>query len=62
VSTPIQTVSATTGVEIEGAEADLRVTVPEPGTVACELAVNGRRVRLRFPAGGDVDVDVQPAS
>jgi hypothetical protein len=62
VSTPLHRVSAKTGVEIEGAEADLKVTVPEPGTVACELAVNGRTVRLRFPADGDVDVDVQPAS
>ncbi len=55
-------VSASSGIEVDGAKVDVRVTLPEPGTAVCSLACNGRWVRLTFGANGDVDVDVRPAA
>jgi hypothetical protein len=51
---------ASAGVEFTGAKADLKVTIGDAGAVNCSLDVNGRKVRLVFGSGGDVDVDVEP--
>lgn len=59
MSTPLQGDSAMAGIQIDGIEATMKVTVPDTGIVRCALACNGRNAIITFNiATGDVDTDV----